>query len=130
MELFSLCAAAILSAVMALLMRRQSPQTALLLSVGAGTLIILSVLKNIMATTGSINSLMQACGVNADYIMILFKVLGICFITEFTCDVVTEAGMLSLATNVSFAGKVTVLIASLPLFRDVITAITAMVNSS
>lgn len=128
MTLFSVCAAAILSAVMALLMRRQSPQTALLLSIGAGTLIILSVLKNILITTESISSLMQAGGVNTDYIMILFKVLGVCFITEFTCDTVTEAGMLSLATNISFAGKVTVLMASLPLFRDVIAAITAMVN--
>lgn len=130
MELFSLCAAAILSAVMALLMRRQSPQTALLLSIGAGTLIILSVLKNLILTTRGVRELMQAGGVNADYIVILFKVIGICFITEFTCDTVTEAGMLSLATNLSFAGKVTVLMASLPLFRDVITAITGMVNAS
>ena len=40
------------------------------------------------------------------------------------------AGMLSLATNISFAGKVTVLIAALPLFRDVIAAVTAVVNGS
>lgn len=130
MQVFSICAVAILSAVIALLLRRQSPQTALLLSIGAGTLIILAVLKNIVLATESVNSLLQAGGISSEYILILFKVLGICFITEFTCDTVTEAGMLSLATNISFAGKVTVLIAALPLFRDVIAAITSMVNSS
>ena len=130
MEIFGLCVIGILTAVMALLLRRQSPQTALLLSIGAGALIILSVLKNILLTTQSINSLLQAGGINADYIVILFKVLGICFLTEFTCDTVTEAGMLSLATNISFAGKVMVLIASLPLFRDMITAISGMVGAS
>lgn len=130
MEIFGLCAIGILTAVMALLLRRQSPQTALLLSVGAGTLIILSVLKNILLTTGTISSLLQAGGISADYIVILFKVLGICFLTEFTCDTVTEAGMLSLATNISFAGKVTVLMAAMPLFRDVITSITSMVSPS
>lgn len=129
MEIFALCAVGILSAVMALLLRRQSPQTALLLSVGAGTLIILSVLKNILQTVDSVNQLLLAGGINADYAVILFKVLGICFLTEFTCDTVTEAGMLSLATNISFAGKVIVLTAALPLFRDVISAISSMVSA-
>ncbi len=128
MEIFALCTVGILTAVMALLLRRQSPQTALLLSLGAGTLIILSVLKNILLTTQSIESLLQSGGISAEYIVILFKTLGVCFLTEFTCDAVTEAGMLSLATNISFAGKVTVLIAAMPLFRDVIAAITAMIG--
>ncbi len=130
MEIFGLCIIGIIAAVMALLLRRQSPQTALLLSIGAGTLIILSVVKNLVLTTQSISGLLQSSGINADYIVILFKVLGICFLTEFTCDTVTEAGMLSLATNISFAGKVTVLIAALPLFNDMIKAIATMVNTT
>ena len=130
MEIFALCAVAVISAVMALLLRRQSPQTALLLSLGAGTLILLSVLKNVVLTTQSVSTLLQAGGISAEYIVILFKVLGICFITEFTCDTVTEAGMLSLATNISFAGKVTVLMAALPLFRDVIAAIGGLAGAS
>lgn len=130
MEVFGLCIVGVLTAVMALLLRRQSPQTALLLSIGAGSLIILSVLKNILLTTDSINSLLTAAGVSSDYIMILFKVLGICFLTEFTCDTVTEAGMLSLATNISFAGKVAVLAAALPLFRDVIGAVSGVVGAA
>lgn len=130
MEIFGICIIGILAAVMALLLRRQSPQTALLLSVGAGTLMILSVIKNILLTTHSISQLLQSSGINADYIVILFKVLGICFLTEFTCDTVTEAGMLSLATNISFAGKVTVLITVLPMFRDIIAAIASMVSAS
>lgn len=130
MEIFGLCIIGIIAAVMALLLRRQSPQTALLLSIGAGTLIILSVVKNLVLTTQSISGLLQSSGINTDYIVILFKVLGICFLTEFTCDTVTEAGMLSLATNISFAGKVTVLIAALPLFNDMIKAIATMVNTT
>lgn len=128
MEIFGLCVIGIIAAVMALLLRRQSPQTALLISIGAGTLMILSVVKNLVLTTQSISGLLQSSGINADYIVILFKVLGICFLTEFTCDTVTEAGLLSLATNISFAGKVTVLIAALPLFNDMIKAIASMVN--
>lgn len=130
MEIFGLCIIGIIAAVMALLLRRQSPQTALLLSIGAGTLMILSVVKNLVLTTQSISGLLQSSGINVDYIVILFKVLGICFLTEFTCDTVTEAGMLSLATNISFAGKVTVLIAALPLFNDMIKAIATMVNTT
>ena len=69
MEIFGLCIIGIIAAVMALLLRRQSPQTALLLSIGAGTLMILSVVKNLVLITQSISGLLQSSGINADYIV-------------------------------------------------------------
>ena len=126
MNMITICGVAIVTAVLAVMLRSQSPHSAMLLSVAAGAIIILSLLKSLPETISGIQSLLSDSGINAADIAILLKVMGICFVTEFTCDCVTEAGLLSLSTNISFAGKILVLLTSLPLFQNIITVITTL----
>lgn len=130
MDILAICAVAVVSAVIALLLRRQSPQSAMMISVGAGVVIVLSIIKNMVLTADEISAILSAGGISSDYILILLKVLGICFVTEFTCDTVTEAGMLSLSTNISFAGKIMVLLTAMPLFRSVIGLVTDLAGAA
>ena len=67
--------------------------------------------------------MLGSAGIDGGDIILLFKIVGICFVTEFTCDCVSEAGLLSLSTNISFAGKILVLVTSLPMFERVISVI-------
>ncbi|WP_405343855.1 SpoIIIAC/SpoIIIAD family protein [Ruminococcus sp.] len=124
MNIIMICGAAIVTAVLAVMLRSQSPHSAMLLSVAAGAIIILSLLKNLPDMLWGIQSVLADGGIETADIAILLKVMGICFVTEFTCDCVTEAGLLSLSTNISFAGKILVLLTSLPLFQNIITVIT------
>ena len=126
MTIITICGAAIVTAVLAVMLRSQSPHSAMLLSVAAGVIIILSLLKNLPGTLSGIQSVLSDGGIDTVDIAILLKVMGICFVTEFTCDCVTEAGLLSLSTNISFAGKILVLLTSLPLFQNIISVITTL----
>ena len=129
MSIVAICAAAIVCAVLALLLRHQSPQISLLISVGAGVIILMTVIREMVLTADEIRAILQAGGISEEYIMILLKTLGICYITEFTCDTVTEAGMMSLSTNISFVGKILVLFTALPLFRDLLSTVLSLVNA-
>lgn len=128
MNILAICAAGIVAAVLALLLRRQSPQISLLISVGAGVVLLLTVIREVVLTADEIQAILNAGGISAEYIMILLKTLGICYITEFTCDTVTEAGLMSLSTNISFVGKITVLVTAMPLFRDILKTVSSLVN--
>ena len=123
MSIITICGAAVVTAVLTVMLRSQSPHSAMLLSVAAGAVIILSLLKNIPDTLSGIQRILSEGGVDTANIAILLKVMGICFVTEFTCDCVTEAGLLSLSTNISFAGKILVLLTSLPLFENIINIV-------
>ena len=126
MSILAVCGAAIVTAVLAVTLRSQSPHSAMLLSVAAGAVIILSLLKNMPETLSGIRSVLSGGGVDTADLAILFKVMGICFVTEFTCDCVTEAGLLSLSTNISFAGKVLVLLTALPLFQNILNVVNTL----
>lgn len=123
MSILAVCGAAIITAVMALLLRQKSPHSSLLLSIASGTVIMLSLLRDIPDIITGVNALLGSAGIDGGDIILLFKIVGICFVTEFTCDCVSEAGLLSLSTNISFAGKILVLVTSLPMFERVISVI-------
>lgn len=115
-----------MTAVLAVTLRTQSPHSALLLSLASGAVIVLSMLKNMPDMLSGVRSVLADGGIQTQDVAILFKVIGICFVTEFTCDCVTEAGMLSLSTNISFAGKILVLMTALPLFQNILDIITSL----
>lgn len=130
MNIIAICAAGIVAAVLALLLRRQSPQISLLISVGAGVVLLLTVIREMVLTADEVQAILTSGGISGEYIMILLKTVGICYLTEFTCDTVTEAGLLSLSTNISFVGKITVLVTALPLFRDILGTVSELVSPS
>ena len=123
MSIAAICAAAVVTAALAFLLRQQSPQSAMLMSLAAGGIIVLSLIGNLPTVFSGVSAILTDAGVDSADIAILFKVMGICFVTEFTCDCVTEAGLMSLSTNVSFAGKILVLLTALPLFNNILAVI-------
>ena len=128
MNIVSVCIVGVVSAALALMVRRYSPEQALFLSIGAGALILLSVIRETVSAFSSVSSLLYNSNINPEYIVILLKTLGICFLTEFSCDAVTEAGMLSLSSNILLSGKILVLITALPLFTELFTTVTALLS--
>ena len=126
MDMIVICGAAIMTAVLAVMLRQQSPHSALLLSLASGAVIILSILKNVPDLLSGVQAILSDSDIDTQSIAVLLKVVGICFVTEFTCDCVTEAGLLSLSTNISFAGKILVLFTALPLFQNILTIITSI----
>jgi len=130
MNIIAIAGAAVVAAVAALMLRRQNPQTALMISIGAGAVILLSVIRNLILTADEVEAILIAGGVSTANIMILLRAIGIALLTEFCCDTVSEAGMLSLSTNLSFAGKLLILATALPLMQDVLKMVVSLVNVS
>lgn len=130
MEIFAICALAVISAAAALLLRRFEPQISLLISAAAGVMILLTVMRDVVLSAQEVSSILAAGGIDPANIMILLKALGISFVTEFTCDTVSEAGMMSLSTNLAFAGKVLALATALPLLREILAMIAELVGAA
>ena len=126
MSIFAFCGVAVVTAVLVLMLRRESPHSAMLLSVAAGVLIFVSVLRYIPDTLSGVSRMLNDSAADVGGLSVIVKVMGICYVTEFTCDCVTEAGLLSLSTNLSFAGKVIALLTALPLFDRIFGVIQAL----
>ena len=59
----------------------------------------------------------------AEWFVLLLKSLGMCYITQFSCDCCKDAGETALAGRIELAGKIAIIFMCLPLFKNIVTAV-------
>ncbi|MGN1051460.1 MAG: SpoIIIAC/SpoIIIAD family protein [Acutalibacteraceae bacterium] len=120
MNIFAVSAIAVTSAILCLSIKKQNGEISLLICVIASVMLLILVLTTATKVIDEVNAIFQSCDINTTYLSVLLKAFGICFLTEFTCDICKDAGETSLSGSVSLAGKVAVLIVSIPLFKEIL----------
>lgn len=119
MEIVALCGIAVLAAVFSVMLRKYNPEYSFLISLCAGVLILFLLLSKISPAISQIKSLLSATGLDPEYGGILFKSLGICFLTQFASDSCRDSGEGAMASKVEFAGKIMIVLIALPLFEKI-----------
>ena len=75
-----------------------------------------------------LDSLSGMTSISKDYIKILLKITGITFVSEISSDIAKDCGYLAVANQVQIFGKLTVLVVSLPVFTELIYAVTSLLT--
>ena len=118
MNIISLCAAAVISSVLAVLLKKQNAEYSLILTVCTASLIFVYLISSVIFAVTNIWEIFEKSQINTFYIEILLKCVGICFITEFTCDCCKDASQSALSSVVLISGRICVLITAFPLFDE------------
>ena len=118
-NLAAACGAAIAAAVLAVVLRRYHAEYGLLISLGAGAVLLLVLLQALPQVFSQFQSLLQAAALPAETGSTLLKALGACWLAQFAADACRDAGEGALASKVELAGKTAVLLLTLPLFAEV-----------
>ena len=120
MNILSAAGIAIITVMLAVAVRQQKPEYAILVSLGGGIFILLMTLRELFPVFGQLDELFRITGMPNEFGEILLKSLGICFVTQIASDTCADAGERAMASKIEFAGRVCVLVVSLPLFKSVI----------
>ncbi|BCV25129.1 stage III sporulation protein AD [Gelria sp. Kuro-4] len=115
MEIISLIGIAIIATLLALLIRRDRPELALLLALTAAALIFLFAVTRLAGVISVLEGLAQRTGINRQYFSLLLKIIAIAYIAEFGAQVCRDAGQEAVAGAVEVAGKILVLVLSVPI---------------
>lgn len=119
MEIISICLIGILAALISVMIKRYSPEYSVVISIIAGILILAIAFCRVKGIIDHIQKLLDSTNISLKYISVLFKSLGICFLTQFASDVCKDAGEIALSSKIEIAGKIAILIISLPLFEKI-----------
>lgn len=119
MNIIGIVGTALIAAILAVTLKRYNQEYAVIISIIAGVVILVEILRNISPAVREITTLLSGVGLTQEYGWILFKTLGICFLAQFAADSCRDAGESSLASKVELAGKISILVLSLPLFEDI-----------
>lgn len=114
-------AAAVLTMVMMLMLRRQ--EIAALLGMAVCAMIMVAAVEYLRPVWELLDSLQALGQLDGQMITILLKAVGIGLTTEIACMVCADSGSASLAKTLQFLGTAAILWISLPLFTSLLDLI-------
>lgn len=118
LKIVSIAGICIISAVMCKLFANEGKEYGLYIKIAAASVIMSMIIIFVSPVTETIRNIYDKAGADEEYLTILFKALGICYVTQFACDICRDSGENALATQAELAGKVSLLIIALPLFNS------------
>lgn len=128
MDIAAIGGLALAAAALCALLRRYHGEYALLISVGAGILIVIQMFSSLIPIVHEIETLSQQAGIASEYGEVLFKAVGICFLAQFAGDACRDAGETALASRVETAARLAMTAAALSLFRQLAEMALALIG--
>jgi stage III sporulation protein AD len=122
-EAFTIVGFALVCVVLLALVRQAKPEMAIPLTLGAVMAVFLMVADKLAAVFMLVEDLSHVARLNAAYLNVILKVIGVAYITEFGVQICRDAGESALSAKVEFAGKVLVLLLAVPVVRAVMHAV-------
>ena len=113
MDLIAIAGVGLVAAAAAVLLKQYKPEYAMLVSLAAAALIFGWILVDLIPAFSVMRELMERAALSSEVVKILIKALGVCCLCEL-------AGQLAIASKIDLAGKVTILLLALPLFRELL----------
>lgn len=125
-EVAKVAAAAIVAAVCAVVVRKQSPEIGLLLTACAGVLILLYCSGALGSAVKMMDRLIDIGGLSPAILKPVIKVTGMSVIVRLAADLCRDAGEGALSTAVETAGAVFALLTVLPLISAVLELLSGL----
>lgn len=94
-----------------------------LVAVCAAFMIFSYGLSKISVIAEEVRGFEKAVGLEGEYIAILLKMVGIAYLTQFAVSLCRDAGHGAIAGQIGFAGKISMLIVSLPVLEALVQTI-------
>ena len=128
MDIIKIAAVGIITAVCAMLLRDTKSELAVLVTVAGGCIILLMVPDSFLGIFAALKNLMERAGIGGQIFSLLIKIIGIGYITDFSAGLVEETGAKSLADKIVLAGKVVIMVLSLPILIKLFDIIAELVQ--
>ncbi len=114
MEIFRIAAVALITAFCAILLRDIKSELAVIVAFAGGLTVLLSVVNYFSDIFSVISSIAKRAGLATSVVSLLFKVIAVGYIAEFSSSMIDDAGLPSLADKVTLAAKLIIVASSLP----------------
>ena len=120
MNIIQVVGLGVISAVLALTVKKHSPEIALMITIAASVLIFIMILPVLIGALGIIQNLGGQLDSRIPYVNLVLQILGIAYISELGAQVCADAGENAIASKIEMGGKVIIIAVASPILLDVL----------
>lgn len=128
MDIFQIVAIAIIGTLLAITVKPYKNEFAILISIATCALILVEITFGITELFSGFHSIMSSSLIDMRYFEVVIKIIGIAYVTQFASEICKDAGQNSIAIKVEFAGKVMVMVFTLPILSDFLTVVISVLT--
>lgn len=126
MDILKILAIAILTCIATLIVKQVKPDFASLVALAGGIVILLILIDYVQDVLSVFHYIVEKANLSPTILSVVLKIIGIGYLTEFTANICQDSGSSSLASKVILAGKIIILVLSLPIVKNIIDIIVEM----
>lgn len=125
-EIMSVAGLCITASLLCRVIGKYNREQAVITSIAVITAVLAGVFLIISPVISVILNIFDRSGIENENIQIIFKALGISYITQLTGDICRDCGESSIASSAETAGKIMLVIISLPLFQELVSIVNGL----
>jgi len=123
MGIFQVAVTGVMGAILAITIKKQSPEIALIITIAASVLIFLMVLPMLTEVIGVLSSVGQLLDGGMQYVSLAFRVIGVAYIAELGASVCKDAGETAIASKIDLGGRVIIMVLAMPVVVDIVNTV-------
>lgn len=126
--LVRLAAIGMTGGLLALVLKSRSRDSAILVTLMTSVVIAGAILSDIAELISEIYSIMEKCEIDMKYFAICIKAVGLAYISQFGAEILRDSGEGAIASKVEAAGKIAILLLTMPVLKSFLELCIKVVN--
>ena len=123
MNIINICLVAIIGVITAVIIKGYKPEISMLVIIALSLFFLGWMLEVFGEMQNQFNVISEELKQNRSFYKILFKIMGITYICEFSSGICKDAGYSSISSQIEIVGKMLVLLSGIPILVSVVETI-------
>ncbi len=123
MEVIKIIGIALIALVIIILIKQYKPEFAIYISLLTGVLILIFVMDKLTGIINLLQTMTSKASINSTFLVILIKITGIAFLSEFAVSICKDSGEGALASKIEIGSKIIIISMSIPIISNLLEII-------
>lgn len=119
-SLYKILSIALVTCIACLVVKPIRSDFAIFISIVGGIIIVFYMLSYLSSIFEVFNNIFHISGINGSLYSVIFKIIGVAYLTEFTASICSDTGNSSLGDKVLLGGKIIILVMSIPIVTSIL----------
>ncbi len=123
MEVIKIIGIGLIALVIIILLKQYKPEFAMYISLLTGVLILLLVADELSGIVNLLQSFADKVSINSTFLILLIKITGIAFLSEFAVSICKDSGEAAIASKIEIGTKIIIISMSIPIISSLLEII-------
>ena len=128
MEILKILGVGIITTITYIVVKQIKPEFSSLILIAGSCLILCFIVGYIADIVQVVDKILTQTGINKDVFAIILKIIGIGYLVEFGANFCIDAGNSSMADKILLAGKLIILIVSMPILTSLLDTVLGLLQ--